>query len=117
MQKTKHGIQHMKFLRTNLPLGMTILLVILTILLAFIAVPFLLIVVFCWLIRCTLTGGSPSTAFSDWKDRRRSRIFEGPSEQNQPRHDGDGPSAVGDDTIECEILSSHTFDENGQEIR
>ena len=44
----------MKFFHTNLPIGMTILLVLLTILLSFILVPFLLIVVFCWFGCCHL---------------------------------------------------------------
>ena len=101
----------MKFIRSNLPLGLTVLLVILTILLAFIAVPFLIVVVICWFVRCILTGGSPSAVFSDRKDRRR------PFRQEQPQQDKEEQPASGDDTIECEILSARTFDENGQEIR
>ena len=117
MQETKQETPHMKFIRSNLPLGLTVLLVILTILLAFIAVPFLIVVVICWLVRCLLTGCSPSAVFSDRKDRRRSRIYEGPFRQEQPGRDEGEQPASGDDTIECEILSARTFDENGREIR
>ena len=117
MQGTKQETTHMKIIRTNLPLGITVLLALLTILLVIIAVPFLIIVVLCWLVRCALTGGSPTAVFSDLKDRRRSRIYEGPFQQEQSRREEEDHPASGDDTIECEILSARTFDENGQEIR
>ena len=108
----------MKLFHMNLPIGMTILLVILTILLSFILVPFLLVVVFCWFIRFILSGFSPlEHYYSNEKARRQVRICGGPDEQDPSRTDEVGSSASGDDTIECEVLSARTFDENGQEIR
>ena len=105
----------MKFFHTNLPIGMTILLVLLTILLSFILVPFLLVVVFCWFVRVILSGFSPLNHYRSGKDCSPSRIYDGLSEQKQP---GNGnSSAPNDETIDCEVLSARTFDENGQEIR
>ena len=108
----------MKFLHTNMPIGMTILLVLLTILLSFILVPFLLVVVFCWFVRLVLSGFSPlEHYYRDDKARQHARIYEGPCEQSHGQTDNGGSSATGDDTIECEVLSARTIDENGQDIR
>ena len=104
----------MKFFHTNLPIGMTILLVLLTILLSFILVPFLLIVVFCWFVRVILSGFSPLNYYRRGEDCSLSPVFDRMSEQNQNQP---GSSASNDETIDCEILSARTIDENGREIR
>ena len=107
----------MKLIHTNMPIGMTILLVLLTILLSFILVPFLLIVVFCWFVRLILSGFSPLNHYRSGKDCRLSPVFNGMSEQQQNQPGSTGSSAANDETIDCEVLSARTFDENGQEIR
>jgi len=108
----------MKFVRTNLTPGMTVLLVILAIVFAAIVVPILLIAGFCWLVCSVVTGSSPLDLYLRHKARRRSRVYEGPFEQDSAAQDDHGASsASSDDTIECEVISARTFDENGQEIR
>ena len=102
----------MKFTRTNLPIGMTILLALLTVVLAVIVVPFLLVVVVCWLAR-GISGGFFSAFSSDRKDAPSN--IQG---RNHAPRDGnaDERASSGDDTIECEVISARTIDENGQEI-
>ena len=104
----------MKFVRSNLSPGMIILLVFLAVLFAVIVVPVLL----CWFVYSAITGRSPAESYLRNKARRRSRIYEGPFEHRSPAPDEDDVSANGDDdTIECEVVSARTIDENGQEIR
>lgn len=108
----------MQFIRTNLTPGMTALLVILAILFAFIVVPVLLIIGFCWLVCNVLTGSSPLELYLRRKARRRSGIYEGAyTQDNATEDDVRETSASNDDTIECEVISARTLDENGQEIR
>ena len=107
----------MKIVRTNLTPGMTVLLVILAVLFAVVIIPLLVIGWFCWLVCKAVTGRSPLELYLHGKDRRRSRIFEGPFHQAQTQDDVEDDPASDDDTIECEVISARTFDENGQEIR
>lgn len=94
----------MKSTRSDIPIELTVLLVILTIVLAFIIVPFLLVVGFCRLVRFFV---------SDSSDGLRPR-----GKDRTTPHAGDGKTAASsDDTIDCEVISSRTLDENGQEIR
>lgn len=106
----------MKFIRTNLTPGMIILLVLLAVLFAFIVVPILIIGGFCWLVCQFFTGKSPLELYLRNKARRHNRVYEGPCRQDPSGRDDDPPRSD-DDTIECEVLSARTFDENGQEIR
>ena len=62
----------MQIFRTNLTPGMIVLLVILAVLFAFIVVPVLLIIGFCWLVCNVLTGSSPLELYLRRKARRRS---------------------------------------------
>ena len=108
----------MQILRTNLTPGMIVLLVILAILFAFIVVPVLLIAGFCWLVCNAVTGCSPLELYLRRKARRRSNVYEGPfAQDNTGQDDVHETAASSDDTIECEVISARTFDENGQEIR
>ena len=108
----------MQFIRTNLSPGMTVLLVILAVLFAFIVVPVLLIIGFVWLVCNAVTGSSPLELYLRRKARRRSNIYEGPFAQDDTGQDDiRETSASNDDTIECEVISARTFDENGQELR
>ena len=108
----------MQILRTNLTPGMIVLLVILAILFAFIVVPVLLIGGFVWIVCNAVTGSSPLELYLRRKARRRSSIYEGAFEQdNATQDDVRETAASGDDTIDCEVISARTFDENGQEIR
>ena len=107
----------MRFVRTNLTPGMTVLLVVLAILFAAIIIPLLVIAGFCWLVCTAITGSSPLDLYLRHKARRRSGIDERPFGQAPDEDDGGEPSASNDDTIECEVISARTFDENGQEIR
>ena len=108
----------MQFIRTNLSPGMTVLLVILAVLFAFIVVPVLLIIGFVWLVCNAVTGSSPLELYLRRKARRRSDIYEGPFAQDDAGQDDvRETSAANDDTIDCEVISARTFDENGQEIR
>lgn len=107
----------MRFVRTNLTPGMTVLLVVLAILFAAIIIPLLVIAGFCWLVCTAVMGSSPLELYLRRKARRRSGI-DGSSFGQSPDEDGGGEtSAVNDDTIECEVISARTFDENGREIR
>ncbi len=107
----------MQFVRTNLTPGMTVLLVILAILFAAIIIPLLVIAGFCWLVCTAVTGSSPLELYLRRKMRRRSGIDEKAFGQAPDEDDGGEPSASNDDTIECEVISARTFDENGREIR
>ena len=107
----------MKIVRTNLPPPVAVLLVLLAVafvvILAVFIIPVLIIIGFCWLVFSAVTGTSPADPFRRWKERHRKRFYEGPQEAEPPR----GRSASRDDTIECEVISARTLDENGQEIR
>ena len=107
----------MQFIRTNLSPGMIVLLVILAILFAAVVIPVLVIGGFCWYLCSAITGSSPRDLYLRSRDRRRSRIHEGPFERGRAADYDSGASAASDDTIECEVISARTFDENGQEIR
>ena len=110
----------MKLVRANLTPGMIVILVILAVVFAAVVVPLLLIAGFCWLVCTAITGSSPLELYLRHKARRRSGIDEGPFErdrENDAEKDGGRTSAADDDTIECEVISARTFDENGQEIR
>ena len=96
----------MKLIRTNQPVGMTILLVLLTILLGFILVPFILVVLACWLGRHLIPGSSS----------RRNSLRDRWEAQNRASAQDGETAAVSDDTIDCEVISARTLDENGQEI-
>ena len=101
----------------NLTPGMVVLLVILAILFAFIIVPILLVGGFCWLVCQAVTGSSPAELYIRNKARRHSRNYEAPFERHDsPPQDRHASSADGDDTIECEVMSARTLDENGREI-
>ena len=102
----------MKIIRTDFSPGIIALLIVL----AIIAIPILIVIGLCWLIFFALTGMSPSpAAFFRKRKKRRENIHEGPFRQEAPRRNA--PSAANDETIECEVLSARTLDENGQEIR
>ena len=108
----------MQILRTNLTPGMIVLLVILAILFAAIIIPLMLIGGFFWLVCNAVTGSSPLELYLRRKARRRSSIYEGAyAQDNAGQDDVRETAASGDDTIECEVISARTFDENGQEIR
>ena len=99
----------MRILRTNLnlPPALVILLVILLI-------PILIFVGFIYLICWAVLGAAPTLfgLFPRNGDRRRSRGYEGPYQSSRtPDHAADS-----DDTIECEVISARTIDENGREI-
>jgi hypothetical protein len=105
----------MMITRTNLTPGMIVLLVLLGILFAVVIVPLIIIAGFCWLICQAVTGRSPLELYLRSKARRHDRIFERPCQDPPGNDDRMPPSA--DDTIECEVISSRTFDEDGKEIR
>ena len=108
----------MQILRTNLTPGMIVLLVILAILFAAIIIPLMLIGGFCWLVCNAVTGSTPLELYLRRKARRRSNIYEGAyTQDNATQDDVRETAASGDDTIDCEVISARTFDENGQEIR
>ena len=97
----------MRILRTNLnlPPALVILLVILLI-------PILIFVGFVYLICWAVLGAAPTLfgLFPRNGDRRRSRVYE------RPYGSTDDTAADSDDTIECEVISARTIDENGREI-
>ena len=105
----------MKVVRTNLSPGMIVLLVFLAVLFAFIVVPVLL----CLWVYSALTGRSPVDLYLRNKSRRRSHVYEGPfGRESRTQEDGEDSASGGDDdTIECEVVSARTLDENGQENR
>ena len=107
----------MRYVRTNLTPGMIVLLVILGIVFAAVVVPVLLIAGFCWIVCSIVTGSSPLELYLRHKALRRSRFHGEPFEQDSAPEDDGEPSAANDDTIECEVISARTIDENGQEIR
>ena len=100
----------MRILRTNLnlPPALVILLVILLI-------PILIFVGFIYLICWAVLGAAPTLfgLFPRSKERRRSRIFEGPYRSSRPAEQ----ASDSDDAIECEVISARTIDEDGREIR
>ena len=111
----------MKIVRTNLPPALTVLLIVLAvffvIFIVTILIPVLIIAGFCWLIVYAVTGRAPSPVefYRRNKARRRARNYEGPFERQDDSEETD--RADGDDTIECEVISARTIDENGREIR
>ena len=110
----------MKIIRTNLPPALTVLLIVLAvffvIIFAFIVIPVLIIIGFCWLVVYAVTGHAPSPVelYRRNRARRRARNYEGPFERQDDS--GEAGRADGDDTIECEVISARTIDENGREI-
>lgn len=102
----------MQIFRTNLTPGMTVLLVVLAILFAFIVIPLLLIGGFVWFVCNAITGSSPLELYLRRKARRPSF-----AQDDFGQDDIRETAAFSDDTIECEVISARTFDENGQEIR
>ncbi len=108
----------MQIFRTNLTPGMTVLLVVLAVLFAFIVVPLLLIGGFVWLVCNAITGSSPLELYLRRKARRRPNVYERPFARDDFEQDDVRKTAASnDDTIECEVISARSFDENGQEIR
>ena len=103
----------MQIFRTNLTPGMTVLLVILAILFAAIIIPLLLIAGFVWFVCNAITGCSPLELYLRRKARRHPSFDRDDFGQDDIRE----TAASSDDTIECEVISARTFDENGQEIR
>lgn len=93
---------------------MTIVLVILTIGLAVIVVPFLIIVAICCLFSYIVMGISPLIFFNRNKARRHDMTYEGPR-QDPPRDGASGKPD--DDTIECEVISARTVSESPGEDR
>ena len=102
----------MKIFRSDIPIELTILLVILTIFFAiFFAIPFLLVVGFIWIVRRIIAGPSPLERYLREDPRTKSQ-----TDDDTP-NPGNMASGSGDETIECEVISARTLDENGQEIR
>ena len=101
----------MKIFSSNNPL-MTIVLVFLTIVLAIIVVPFLIIVAVCCLFSYIVMGISPLVFFNRNKERRHDMTYNGPR-QEPPRDGTSGKPA--DDTIECEVISARTVSERSGE--
>ena len=102
----------MKIFNTEISLGLTILLVLLTILFFFIVVPFMIVVGICCLFNYIFTGRTPAETYRQNKADRHDRIYEGPAD-HAPQ---DNVSAT-DETIECEVISARTLDENDREAR
>ena len=102
----------MKIFHTEISLGLTILLVLLTIVFFFIVVPFMLVVGICCLFNYIFTGRTPTETYRQNKARRHDRVYEGPED-----HMPGGDASANDDTIECEVISARTVDENDREAR
>lgn len=111
----------MKIIRSNLSPGMIVLLIVLAVLFAFIVVPILLIVGFCWLVCNIITGSSPAELYLRRKARRRDRNYEGPYARDAMEDGNNDPDAGSpdDDTIECEVISARTVEheQDDREIR
>lgn len=107
----------MKIIRTNLPPGLLILLILLAILFAFIVIPILIVLALWYLLVSLFTGGAvpPFGSFRGRRAQRDGNVHEGPFRQ-APRQER-RPSAADDDTIECEVISARTIGEDGQEDR
>ena len=107
----------MKIIRTNLPPGLLILLILFAILFAFIVIPVLIVIALWYLLVSLFTGGavSPFGAFRGRRAQRDGNGHEGPF-QRDPRQER-RPSAADDDTIECEVISARTIGEDGHEDR
>ena len=105
----------MKMIQTNMPPVFLLLLIPIAILFLMIAIPILF---FAWIISgivYLVTGRSPLELYLRNQLNGSSRFRRRPSGQ-MPREDASGHAAE-DDTIECEVISARTIDENGQEIR
>ena len=87
---------------------MTIVLVFLTIVLAIIVIPFLIIVAVCCLFSYIVMGLS-SVFFSGGRADRCDSIHEGPYRQD-PSQDSISDSVGRDETIECEVISARTVE-------
>ena len=87
---------------------MTIVLVFLTIVLALIVIPFLIIVAVCCLFSYAIMGISPIFFFNRNRARRTDGFYEGQSRQEPPQESI--PGAGHDDTIECEVISARTVE-------
>ena len=106
----------MNTIRTNLPPVFLLLLIPIAILFLMIAIP---IFIFAWIISgivCLVTGRSPLELYLRNKMNRSSRFFYREPSGQMPREEASGHAAE-DDTIECEVISARTIDENGREIR
>ena len=101
----------MKFFRTDVPIEIIILLAILTVLFAIVVIPFLLIIGFIWLVRRLLAGPAPTGRHPGNAYRTN------PHPHDDAIHGDGGASGSADETIECEVISARSFDENGQESR
>ena len=88
---------------------MTIVLVFLTIVLAIIVIPFLIIVAVCCLFSYLIMGISPVFFFNRNNARRSDGIYEDQSRQGPPQESISG-AAGHDDTIECEVISARTVE-------
>lgn len=99
----------MKIIRTNLSPGMTVLLLILLLPLVFLAVAVLIVVGLLGLVFWAVTGNSPFSFFRQDKSRNRDRVFQGSSRRNDGRDFDSG--AANDDTIECEVISARTVEQ------
>ena len=108
----------MKIIRTNLPPGLLILLILFAILFAVIVIPVLIVIGLWYLLISLVTGGavSPFGSFRRRAARRSEDINGGPFRQDAPRQER-RPSAADDDTIECEVISARTIGEDGGEAR
>ena len=97
---------------------MTIVLVFLTIVLAIIVIPFLIIVAVCCLFSYAIMGLSSILFFNRDTADPSDSIHEGPYRQD-PSQDSISDSVGRDETIECEVISARTVEneENTPESR
>ena len=100
----------LQFAHTRLTPGMIVLLVLGVLLFAVILIPFL---IGYWLF-CLIFGRPVAPAFFRGENaRRRSDVYEDPFGRPSAREN----RSETDDTIECEVISARTIDEDGREIR
>ena len=105
----------MKLIQTAMPPGILFLLIPIAILFVAVMLPIILFVGIFSCIVWVLTGHSPQSLILRTGNRRRSGLRGNPSGRRRP--EGASRRAAEDDTIECEVISARTIDENGQEIR
>ena len=109
----------MKTIQTNVPPVILLLMIPVVIFLVMIAIPIILFSAILSGIFYLVTGRSPLELYLRSNAARRSGFSRAPSGPKPPEH-ASGPasgSASEDDTIECEVISARTLDENGREIR
>lgn len=92
---------------------MTIVLVFLTIVLFIIVIPFLIIVAICCLFSYIVMGISPIFLFNRHGNRHQDTTCDGPYRQDSQQHNASAASGAGDDTIECEVISARTVENEG----